>query len=48
MGSSDTQCANGDGYYRLKSLDTGNTTIFRPDAIDLLALRFLLHQCNVW
>lgn len=27
-GSSDTQCANGDGYYRLKPLDTENTTIF--------------------
>jgi poly(3-hydroxybutyrate) depolymerase len=28
MGSSDTQCANSDQYYRLKPLDTGNTTIF--------------------
>ena len=28
MGSSDTQCANSDGYYWLKAQDTGNTTIF--------------------
>ena len=28
MGSSDTQCANTEGFYRLKPLDTGNTTIF--------------------
>ncbi len=28
MGSSDTQCANNDGYYWLKAQDTGNTTIF--------------------
>jgi poly(3-hydroxybutyrate) depolymerase len=28
MGSSDTQCANSDGYYWLKAQDTGNTSIF--------------------
>jgi len=28
MGSSDTQCANTDQFYRLKPLDTGNSTIF--------------------
>lgn len=28
MGSSATQCANGDNFYRLKPLDTGATTIF--------------------
>ena len=28
MGSSATQCANSDQFYRLKPLDTGNTTIF--------------------
>jgi poly(3-hydroxybutyrate) depolymerase len=28
MGSSATQCANGDHYYRLQPLDTGYTTIF--------------------
>ncbi len=28
MGSSANQCANSEGFYRLKPLDTGNTTIF--------------------
>jgi poly(3-hydroxybutyrate) depolymerase len=28
MGSSATQCANNDRYYRLQPLDTGNTSIF--------------------